>query len=130
MRLMSSVGSQHGSGSGRGSKRQRTTPNGFTVPGSGSGDDPSSFRPDSQFAAVPQLPGEAGEAQTGGGSGDEEGSGAGDVFRGGKAAQGQGVRVGFQSLFNVAMGGRKAPAQQRRIDRAGCDGVDADTLWT
>lgn len=79
MRLMSSVGSQHGSGSGRGSKRQRTTPNGgATVPGSGSGD-PSSFRPDSQFAAVPQLPGEAqtrDDEDDDGGSGDANGSGS------------------------------------------------------
>lgn len=89
MRLMSSVGSQHGSGSGRGSKRgQRTTPNGCgaTVPGSGS-DDPSSFRPDSQFAAVPQLPG---EAQTAGASGDEDDGGSGDANGSGSGQNGSG----------------------------------------
>lgn len=88
-RLMSSVGSQHGSGSGRGSKRgQRTTPNGgATVPGSGSGD-PSSFRPDSQFAAVPQLPGEA--AQTAGVSGDDDDGGSGDANASGSGQNGSG----------------------------------------
>ena len=99
MRLMSSVGSQHGSGSGRGSKRQRTTPNGgATVPGSGSGDDPSSFRPDSQFAAVPQLPGEAqtcGDDEEEGGSGDPNGSGSGQNGSGGGSTSPQHGAVGL-----------------------------------
>ncbi|KAI3437718.1 hypothetical protein D9Q98_000166 [Chlorella vulgaris] len=89
MRLMSSVGSQHGSGSGRASKRgQRTTPNGGdgTAPGSLSGD-PSSFRPDSQFAAVPQLPC---QAVTAGGSGDEDEGGSGDANGSGSGQNGSG----------------------------------------
>jgi hypothetical protein len=89
MRLMSSVGSQHGSGSGRGSKHgHRSTPNGdgATVPGSGSGD-PSSFRPDSQFAAVPQLPG---AAQSAGASGDEDDGGSGDANGSGSGQNGSG----------------------------------------
>lgn len=108
MRLMSSVGSQHGSGSGRGSKRQRTTPNGggATVPGSGSGADPSSFRPDSQFAAVPQLPGEAqtcGDEEEEGGSGDPNGSGSGQNGSGGGSTSPQHQPVGLLPMPHGAL---------------------------